>query len=173
MPELLDQLLDVESESRASALDDYRALLARRDAPQDGDADRLRAVMNALGITPADFERDAAALTQAAGLARQILGPAGLAKLRADYDAALAKWLDDAKRLMKDAIDILPMHQHDRMMSMLVLMSGLPDGSQRETELRERGANITSRHSCAVGSNDFYVRQAADLRVKFPRAFDQ
>jgi sigma54-dependent transcription regulator len=149
----------------------YRALLARRDEPQDGDADRLRDVMAAMGLTPDDVKADSAALSKAADLDGKILGPDALAALKADHAAAVEQWQADAKKLMCDCVDTFQLHQLERAMSIIVMSSSLSGAANREAELRERGQTIGSGFYCATGSQESYRQQAAAIRAKNPRAF--
>jgi hypothetical protein len=84
--------IDAEEENRRRMLALYREILARRNEPQEADAQTLAEVCDGLQFTRADVERDIAALDRAAELERLADTRTVAERMRAMHDAGeLAK----------------------------------------------------------------------------------
>lgn len=176
MSQLLDQLHDSQEQTQADALATYRALLARRDEPHDGDADLLRVTLATLGITAADFKADAASLAKVAGLERQILTPDALKELGAKLRTAEGQWVAEQRQLAKDIVDGMEPILLYHVLNWLMPRAGAaPEGSKpfgvRQTDINGRWVAAQNAYNGTKGMHDQNSQQAAAIRARHPRAF--
>ena len=92
---LVQQLAAADS----GALVEYRALLARDSSPQAGDADRLRAIMAQVGLSPEDVRNAAAAVAHAQRLETAIAELPELEKQRVAAGRAMSVFGEESRRI--------------------------------------------------------------------------
>ena len=90
MYKLFQGLRADQQQTRGEALKAYSEILSRADEPKRGDAEKLRALLETLGITVADAELDAGALAEVKAATAQLADPATLAKWQEERDATEA-----------------------------------------------------------------------------------
>jgi hypothetical protein len=174
--ELLEQLADADYATRERAMVDYRDLLQRRDAPQAGDAGRLRQIMAVLGITAADVQADASAIGQVTSLARQVLTPAQLKAAADELGKARGAFEAELRQLVKDMADSFDAQALHFIVEWLAVRApaapkGTPPFCKRQADIVARLVAAESRHMTAKGLHDQNAKLADTLRAKHPRAF--
>jgi hypothetical protein len=167
---LLESVKRNEAAQRASALDVYRTIVRRADAPEDGDAERLQAAMETLDLKSADLAADLNALDELRQTEAQVLSRADAAELQRGAAESAAGVHREMREFAKGMIDRLQPHQLQGFLDQLSIGIGVNVPEALLRGWTERWGIAEMNVKGRIGTSNDAVRKVRELRAAHPRA---
>jgi hypothetical protein len=177
MQSVLELRKQQATKDRAALLADYREILNRWEKPASGDADRLAEIQQGLGLSDRDVEQDYFALCELRKTRAAMLGADGMAKLKTEREAKLAKVHECIRALIREAADMIDPAYLFRAADDLIInfVTHSPRKTEMMTDLRDRFTQDLAACQCEIANasnqEEERNRTLQRIRTEHPRIF--